>query len=83
LINVTGAVIEYDSDMARAADGSGRPRGHIRQRGRSFQVLVYAGVDAVTGKPHRLTASTTDEKEAHRILRRFVHQLDEQTHART
>jgi integrase len=82
LINVTGTVIEYDSDMAKA-NGSGRARGHIRRRGRSFQVLVYAGVDPVTGKPHRLTASTTDEKQAHRILRRFIHQLDEQTHART
>ncbi len=68
--------------MARAT-AAGRPRGHIRKRGRSFQVLVYAGIDPVTGKPHRLSASTTDEKEAERILRRFIHEVEQQTHART
>jgi integrase len=82
LINVNGCVIEYDPDMARVT-AAGRPRGHIRQRGRSFQVLVYAGIDPVTGKPHQLSASTTDEKEAERILRRLLQEVEQQTHSRT
>jgi hypothetical protein len=32
---------------------TGRSRGHIRQRGNSFQVLVYAGLDPLTGKEIR------------------------------
>jgi len=71
LISVTGRVIKHDSDMARVTS-TGRPRGYIRKRGRSYQVLVYAGIDPVTGKPHRLSASTTDEKEAERILGRLI-----------
>jgi integrase len=81
-IDVNVRVIECDSDMARVAP-TGRPRGHIRQRGRSFQVIVYAGTDPVTGKPHRLSASTTNEKEAERILRRLIHEVEQQVHART
>ena len=46
-------------------------------------MLVYAGVDPLTGKEHRLTASTTDEAEAKRILKRFRAQVEEQSHART
>lgn len=30
----------------------GPTRGSIRQRGRSFQVRVYAGEDPLTGKPN-------------------------------
>ena len=82
MINVNGHGIEYSQAMARKPAAS-RPRGHIRQRGNSYQVLVYAGIDPVTGKPHRLSASTTDEKEAERILRRLIHEVEEQTHART
>ncbi len=63
--------------------GAGRERGHIRRRGNSYQVLVYAGVDPLTGKELRLTESTTDEAEAKRILKRFRAQVDEQSHART
>jgi integrase len=81
-IDVNVRVIECDSDMARVAP-TGRPRGHIRQRGRSFQVIVYAGIDPVTGTPHRLSASTTNEKEAERILRRLIHEVEQQIHART
>lgn len=63
--------------------GTRRERGHIRRRGNSYQVLVYAGIDPITGKELPLTESTTDEAEAHRILRRFRAQVDEQAHART
>ena len=61
----------------------GRERGHIRRRGNSYQVLMYAGVDPLTGRELRLTESTTDEAEAKRILKRFRAQVDEQSHART
>ncbi len=55
----------------------------MRRRGNSYQVLVYAGTDPLTGKELRLTESTTDEAEAYRVLRRLSAQVDEQTHART
>ena len=55
----------------------------IRRRGKSFQVIVYAGHDPLTGKPLRLRESTTDEAEARRILRRLSAQIDEQRHAKT
>ncbi|HEX8760717.1 MAG TPA: hypothetical protein VF734_12260 [Pseudonocardiaceae bacterium] len=42
----------------------GRERGHIRRRGNSFQVLMYAGVDPLTGRELRLTESTSNEAEA-------------------
>ncbi|HZA18877.1 MAG TPA: site-specific integrase, partial [Pseudonocardiaceae bacterium] len=61
----------------------GRERGHIRRRGNSYQVLMYAGVDPLTGRELRLTESTTDEAEAKRILKRYRAQVDEQSHART
>ena|GEM_PF-3732087 len=48
-----------------------RARGTIRRRGRSFQVIVFAGYDPLTGRELRLRESTTDEAEAKRILRRL------------
>ena len=42
----------------------------IRKRGRSYQVIVFAGYDPLTGRELRLRESTTDEAEAKRILRR-------------
>ncbi|WP_308283120.1 tyrosine-type recombinase/integrase [Pseudonocardia nigra] len=62
---------------------TGRSRGHIRQRGNSFQVLVYAGNDPLTGKEIRLTASAKTEAEAKAILKRFRAQVDEQRQAKT
>jgi integrase len=55
----------------------------IRKRGRSFQVIVFAGYDPLTGRELRLRESTTDETEAKRILRRLTAQVDEQRHAKT
>ena len=60
-----------------------RQRGHVRRRGNSFQVLVYAGVDPVTGKPNYLTESTQDESQVDSIMRRLVSEVDEQRNART
>jgi integrase len=63
--------------------GKTRQRGSIRRRGNSLQVLVYAGVDPLTGQRMYLSDSTTDEAEAERILTRLLAQVDEQRHAKT
>ncbi len=60
-----------------------RPRGHVRRRGNSFQVLVYAGIDPVTGKANYLTESTRDEGQVDAIMRRLQSDVDEQRNART
>lgn len=44
---------------------------------------VYLGTDPLTGKRLYLTESTTDEKEAERILTRLQAQVDDQRNART
>lgn len=62
---------------------TGRSRGHIRQRGNSFQVLVYAGIDPLTGKEIRLTGSAATENEVKALLRRFRAQVDEQRAPKT
>ena len=46
-------------------------------------VIVYAGIDPVTGKRLYLRGSTTDEGEAERILTRLCARVDERRHART
>jgi integrase len=61
----------------------GRPRGHIRRRGNSYQVLVYAGIDPITGRMFYLTESTTDRAEAERILNRMRAEVEAQQNART
>jgi len=60
-----------------------RQRGHIRKRGNSYQVLLYAGVDPLTGRELRMVESTTDRAEATRILNRMRAQVEAQQHART
>lgn len=59
-----------------------RPDGHVRKRGSSYQVLVNARIDPVTGKRNYLTESTHDEQGGDRILRRLT-EVDEQTHPKT
>jgi len=70
-------------DVARTSTTGRRARGHIRRRGGSFQVLVYAGTDPLTGKPNYLTESTRDEAQAQKILTRLLAQVDEQRNPRT
>src|SRR6266536_1463230 len=60
-----------------------RPRGHVRRRGNSFQLLVYAGTDPVTGKANYLTESTRDESQVDSIMRRLQSEVDEKRSART
>jgi hypothetical protein len=55
----------------------------IRRRGDSFQVVVYAAIDPLTGRKLHLRESTNDEAEAQRILRRLTAQVDQQRHAKT
>ena len=69
--------------MARRTSAESRPRGNIRRRGASFQVRVYAGTDPLTGKPHYLTGSSTNEREARRIFTRLQAQVDARRNART
>ena len=62
-----------------ATNGGGRcQRGSIRRRGNSFQVMVYAWLDPLTGRRMYLTASTTDEVEVQRILTRLQAEVDVQ-----
>ena len=48
-----------------------------------MQVVVYVGLDPLTGRRLYLRESTTDEAEARRILTRLRAQVDEQRHAKT
>ena len=69
--------------MAGRRSGTGRERGYVRTRGKSHQVLVYAGVDPVTGKDSYLTESTTDAKKIPEIRTRLLAQVDRQRNAAT
>lgn len=60
-----------------------RGEGMIRRRGNSFQAILYAGIDPVTGKQLYLRGSASTEAEAPRILRGFQSQVAEQRHAKT
>jgi hypothetical protein len=55
----------------------------IRRRGNSFQAILFAGTDPVTGRQLYLRGSSTDEVEAKKILRHFKAQVAEQRHAKT
>jgi hypothetical protein len=46
-------------------------------------VIVYAGVDPVTGRRLYLRGSTTDPDEDDRMMTRFCAQVDEQRHDKT
>jgi integrase len=63
--------------------GGGRDRGYVRKRGNSYQVLVYSGVDPVTGKDSYLTESTRDEKKVDEIRSRLLAKVDRQRNAAT
>lgn len=72
----------YDR-MAKTASPKRRSRGYVRKRGNSYQVLVYAGVDPITGKDSYLTESTRDEREAEKIKTRLLAKVDQQRTAAT
>ncbi|GAB3219271.1 hypothetical protein GCM10027447_01740 [Glycomyces halotolerans] len=58
--------------MAEQRSQKAPVRGSIRRRGGSLQVRVYAGTDPETGKPHYLTETHTDPKEAEKARTRLV-----------
>lgn len=66
-----------------ARTGERRRRGTVRRRGNSYQVSVYAGIDPLTGRRHYLTDSTGDPREAERIRKRLVAQVDSESNAKT
>ncbi|WP_219417621.1 tyrosine-type recombinase/integrase [Pseudonocardia nigra] len=78
--------ITMTASMLRIVANGGvrrRQRGSIRRRGNSLQVLVYAGIDPLTGQRMYLSDSTTDPDEAERIRTRLLAEVDEQRNART
>lgn len=85
LANTMGLTVGASSlaKVAKRKDGKPRQQGGIERRGNSLRVKVYAGTDPLTGKRHYLRASTTDEKEARRLLTKLRAQVDEQRGTRT
>ncbi|GAA2755894.1 tyrosine-type recombinase/integrase [Actinopolymorpha rutila] len=69
--------------MVAKTRGRRRERGYVRRRGNSFQVLVYSGVDPLTGKDSYLTESTKDERQVEKIRTRLLAQVDQQRQATT
>lgn len=69
-----------------SARSEGRQRGRIEERGKTLRVIVYAGVDPVTGKRSYLreTIDGTDKvarKRAEKALNRMLAQVDGQRSA--
>jgi len=60
-----------------------RERGYVRTRGNSHQVLVFAGLDPVTGTRLYLSESTRDEKKISEIKTRLLAKVDQQRNAAT
>jgi integrase len=69
--------------MAATRRTGKRDRGSVRTRGGSHQVIVYAGVDPVTGKDVYLRESTQDEKKIPEIQSRLLAKVDQQRSAAT
>lgn len=58
-------------------------RGGIRQRGGVYQVRVYVGVDPVTGERVDLTGTAPTEREAEKLLTKFLAEKDARRAARS
>src|SRR6266511_3494137 len=69
--------------MSSTAPERRRTRGHIRHRGSKFQVVVYTGVDPLTGRNHYLRETTDTEDKARRILNRMVSEIEERRNVQT
>jgi integrase len=69
--------------MSSIAPERRRTRGHIRQRGSKFQVVVYTGIDPLTGRNHYLRETTDTEDKARRILNRMVTEIEERRNVQT
>jgi integrase len=51
--------------------------GYIRQRGNTWQVIVHAGRDPITGKRRNLTGTTRTKREAQALRAQLVNQANE------
>lgn len=60
-----------------------RDRGSIEERGGSFRVKVFAGMDPLTGKRLYLTGSSTNRREAEKIRTRLLASVDAKANNRT
>ncbi|MGH3462553.1 MAG: tyrosine-type recombinase/integrase [Kribbellaceae bacterium] len=69
--------------MRRTRRNANAQRGHVRQRGGSWQVVMYAGIDPVTGERLYLRESTRDERQVAEIRARLAATVDKQRHAST
>jgi hypothetical protein len=59
-------------------------RGHIEERPNgTFRAVVSAGVDPLTGRRRVLRQTAATQKLAERALTDLLHQVDQQTHARS
>jgi integrase len=54
-----------------------RQRGQIRQRGDTFLVSVYAGVDPLTGKRLYLNETAPTQAAARKVLTKLCARIDE------
>lgn len=66
-----------------ASTAGARPRGLIRQRGKSHQVIVYGGHDPVTGKEIRLSGTARTVREAEKLKTQLLAKVDKQRNAAT
>ena len=55
----------------------------MRIRGNSYQVMVFAGIDPVTGERSYLSESTRDPRQVEEIRTRLLAQVDRQRNAET
>jgi integrase len=61
-----------------------RSRGHVRELpSGSFQAIVYAGVDPLTGEERRLRDTAPSYDEAQVVLTRLLTQVDEDRHPKS
>jgi len=51
--------------------------GYVRQRGQTWQVIVHAGHDPITGKRHNLTGTARTKREAQALRARLLTQVNE------
>lgn len=69
--------------MAGTAGTKRAQRGYVRKRGNSYQVLVYAGPDPLSGKNIYITGSAKDKREVEKVRTRLLAQVDRQRGAST
>lgn len=69
---VIALVMRMLSGMTKQHPKQAPVRGSIQHRGGSFRVRVCAGTNPETGKPHYLTETHTDLKEAEKARTRLL-----------